>query len=192
MPHVLEAILRQFGHYLYKRSIKRALALHLRGEVRRDGLNPISVTTRLEIEWRARDIHPWDRDLLPAPEKAAAFVDQALHDTEAAICRLFTALPPLHVIALKVLDRASQDVILSGSVSRPDFAAREERLSVGMRLMYMGVTHHSEGSLFEPLENDHRSRPMAQPCGVPLMPTRECPGAVVYRGDASSCGDRTH
>ena len=181
MPHVLEAILRQLGHYLYKRNIEGALALYLRGEVRRDGLTPITVATHLEIEWRARDIHPWDRDLLSAAERAASFVDQTLHDTEAAICQLFTALPPLNGIRLRVLDRTSGNVILSGSVSRPDFAARDERLSIGMRLLYMGVTHHSEGTLFEPIENDHGSQPVEHSCGLPPMPTQECPAMLMYR-----------
>jgi hypothetical protein len=88
MQHVPEGIVRKFGPYLYKRSIDHALQVHL-GEARRDGLTPISVATHLEIEWRARDIHAWDRDLLSASERTAAFVDQALRDTGAAICRLF-------------------------------------------------------------------------------------------------------
>jgi hypothetical protein len=152
MLHVLEGIVGKFGHYLYKRSIDHALALDLRGGARRDGLTPISVATHLEIEWRARDIHPWDHDLLSVSERTATFVDQALHDTEAAICRLFTTLPPLEVIKVRVRDRTSDNVILSGSVSRPDFLARDERLSIGMQLLYMGVMHHFEASLLEPLE----------------------------------------
>lgn len=181
MPHVLEAILRKLGHYLYRRSIDRALALYLRGEVRRDGLTAISVATHLEIEWRARDIHPWDRDLLSASERTAAFVDQVLHDTEAAICRLFTALPPLEVVRLRVRDRTSDSVILSGSVSRPDFLARDERLSIGMRLLYMGVKHQSEPSLLEPLEGAYPSQPAAHTSAGPLLQTPECAAMVVYR-----------
>lgn len=181
MPHVLEAILRQLGHYLYKRSIDRALALYLRGEVRRDGLTSISVATHLEIEWRARDIHPWDRDLLSPSDRTAAFVDQALHDTEAAVCRLFTALPPLEVVKVTVRDRTSDDVILSGSVSRPDFLARDERLSIGMRLLYMGVMHHSEASSLEPLEGAHPSQSVEWSCGVAPFQPQDCTPVAVYR-----------
>lgn len=181
MPHVLEGILRKLGHYLYKRSINRALALYLRGEVRMDGLTPTSVATHLEIEWRAREIHPWDRDILPVSEKTAAFVDQALHDTEAAICRIFTALPPLEVVKVKVRDRTSDNVILSGSVSRPDFLARDERLSIGMRLLYMGITRHSEASLLEPLEGTHPSQRAAYSCGGPLVQPQDCTPMGVYR-----------
>jgi hypothetical protein len=188
MPHILEAILRQLGHYLYERSIDRALALYLRGEVRRDGLIPISVATQLEIEWRARDIHPWDRDLLSASERATACLDQALHDTEAAIRRLFITLPPIEVIKVRVRDRTSDDVILSGSVSRPDFLARDERLSIGMRLLYMGVTRHSEARLLEPLEGAHPSQPVASSCGVPLLQPQDCPPMAVYR-NANPPGD---
>ena len=62
--HVLANVLSRFDGYRYKRSIERALALHLRGEARRDGLSAIRMATHLDIEWRARDIHPWDRGLL--------------------------------------------------------------------------------------------------------------------------------
>jgi hypothetical protein len=55
--------------------------------------------------------------------------------TEAAICRLFEVLPQVDVIALKVLDRISETVIISGTVSRPAAAARDENLSIGMRLI---------------------------------------------------------
>jgi hypothetical protein len=120
--------------------------------VKRDGLTPISVATHLEIEWRARDIHPWDRDLLSVSERTATFVDQALHDTEAAICRLFTMLPPLEVFKVRVRDRTSDNVILSGSVSRPDFLARDRTPAHRNAAPVYGVMHHFEASLLEPLE----------------------------------------
>src|SRR5579864_776789 len=89
MLHFLKTLSRKLDGYRYKHDIERALALHLRGEVRSDGLNPTSLATHLEIEWRARDIHPWDRGLLSPAQRAAAFVKQSLADTEAAIYRLF-------------------------------------------------------------------------------------------------------
>jgi hypothetical protein len=165
MLHVLETVLRKLCRYRYNRSIKRALALHLRGEVRRDGLYAARVTTHLDIEWRARDIHPWDRSLLAPPQKAAAFVEQSLADTEAAILGLFAALPQVDVVTLRVLDRASEHAIISGTVTRPVTSVLDERLSVGMRLRYLGLTYYSAGSLFEALEDD-RSAPAADACGV--------------------------
>ncbi len=161
MLHAMKTLLRKLDGNRYRRDVKRALALHLRGEVRSDGLNPINITTQLQIEWRARDVHPWDRALLPRAQRAAAFVEQALADTEATISRLFEALPQVDVISLRVLDRTSETVIISGTVSRIDAAVRDESLSIGMRLLYLGLSYHSAGSLFEPLEDD-RSEPVHQ------------------------------
>jgi hypothetical protein len=86
-----------------------------------------------------------------------------------------------YLVKLKVRDRTSDNVILSGSVSRPDFLARDERLSIGMRLLYMGVTHHSEASLLDPLEEAHPSQPVAYSCGVPLVRPQDCAPMAVYR-----------
>jgi hypothetical protein len=172
MLHVLKRLLRKRGGRRYRHDIERALALYLRGEVRNDGLEPINLTTQLQIEWRARDVHPWDRGLLSPAQKAATFVEQSLADTEAAICRLFEALPQVDAIALRVLDRTSETVIISGTVSRLAAAARDESLSIGMRLMYLGLTYHSAGSLFEPLEDD-RSATATHAGGVPAFRTDE-------------------
>jgi hypothetical protein len=155
MLHVLEALFRKLDGLRYRRNITRALALHLRGEARKDGLEPASFSTHLEIEWRARDIHPWDRPLLSRSERAAAFVRQSLADTEAAVHRLFAALPQVDVITLRVLDRVSETLIISGTVARPAASNQDARLSIGMRLLYLGLTYHSAGALFEPLEQDH-------------------------------------
>jgi hypothetical protein len=171
MLRVLESLLRKLDGRRYKRNVKRALALHLRGEVRSDGLTPISMTTHFNVEWQARDIHPWDRGLLPPSQRALAFVQQSLNDTEAAICRLFEALPQMDVVTVRVVDRTEGRVIISGSVSRLDFAARDERLAIGMRLLYLGLSYHSCGDLFEPIEESH-----------PLPPTT-AGGAGAIRGE---------
>jgi hypothetical protein len=153
MVHVLKMLLRKTDARRYQRDIHRALALHSRGEVRSDGLQAIHVSTQLQIEWRARDVHPWDRGLLSPAERAAVFVEQALADTEAAIYRLFQALPQVDLLVLRVLDRRSERVIISGVVSRQAFAARDQNLSTGMRLLYLGLNYHSAGAAFEPLED---------------------------------------
>jgi hypothetical protein len=44
-------------------------------------------------------------------------------------------LPQVDVIALKVLNQISETVIISGTVSRLAAAARDENLSIGMRLI---------------------------------------------------------
>ena len=116
MLHVLEALFRKLNSRRYRRNITRAMALQLRGEVRSDGLTPIRVTTRLDIEWHARDIHPWDRERLSPAQRAEAFVQQSISDTEAAICRLFEELPQVDVLKVRVLDRRSENAIISGSV----------------------------------------------------------------------------
>jgi len=180
MLHVLKTLLRKLDGYRYQHDIERALALHLRGEVRSDGLDPLNLTTQLQIEWRARDVHPWDCGLLSPARRAAAFVEQSLVDTEAAIHRLFAALPQVDVIALRVLDRTSDTVIISGTVSRLAASAKDETLSIGMRLLYLGLTYHSAGSLFEPLE-DHRPAPAAQAGGAPAFRPREPLGNAMFR-----------
>jgi hypothetical protein len=182
MFDALKTLLRKLDGHRYKHDIGRALALHLHGEVRSDGLDPINITTQLQIEWRARDVHPWDRGLLSPARRAAAFVEQSLADTEVAIHRLFEALPQVDVIALRVLDRTSETVIISGAVSRAAVAANDENLAIGMRLLYLGLTYRSAGSLFEPLE-DHRAVPAAHTGGVPVFRTEEPVASAMYRHD---------
>lgn len=138
----------------YQRSLNRALALHLRGEVRRDGLTLTKACNRLEIQWRARDIHPWDRDD-PPERHALLFAEQMLADTEAAIFRLFEALPQVDVIKLSVIGRGSEPPIISGTVHRSTLsAARRGLMSVGMRLRDLGVGYHFEGWPYQSLDSD--------------------------------------
>jgi hypothetical protein len=138
----LKRYLRKAELLLYRRKVKDALALNRRGEVRSDGLMLENVHHRLEIRWRARDIHPWDRDL-PIYEQQTLFADQALADTEAAIVRLFDRLPQIDVIEIGVLEPTSETVIAEGTVHRSDLiAARPRLLSVGMRLRELGMQYH--------------------------------------------------
>lgn len=154
MWRLLATFLRKLDLWWYHHSISHALALHLRGEVRRDGLTINYVCNRLEIQWWARDIHPWDRNL-PPETKAPLFAKQALADTEAAISRLFEALPEVDVIELTVLEPTSETIILSGTVHRSALStARHDLLSVGMRLRELGVSYRFQISHLEPLGSD--------------------------------------
>ena len=141
MRRMLRACLRKLDPLKYRRRIERALALHLRGEVRRDGLELVRWCNRLEINWRARDIHPWDRDL-PEDQKAKLFVEQSLGDTEAAIFRLFEVFPEVDVIDINVLESTPESLIIAGTVCRADFDTVRSLLSVRMRLARLGVSYH--------------------------------------------------
>jgi hypothetical protein len=134
-----------------RRKIDHALALHLRGEARPDGLKLISVCNMLQIQWRARDIHPWDRDS-PRWERDQAFVAQSLADTEAAIARLLESMPQVDVLEVSVLAPESERMIMSGTVCRSSLTEVSARLSIGMRLRNLGIIYHSAGSQFEWLD----------------------------------------
>jgi hypothetical protein len=145
MWELLEKYLRKHGWY--RRRVEQALELERRGEVRRDGLQLGQMQHRLEISWQAREIHPWDRHL-PRDARQARFVEQSLLDTEAAIARLFEALPEVDLIDLCVTDPQSDATLLSGIVQRSDFQNVPQSPSVRMRLTGMGVR-------FESLEIDY-------------------------------------
>jgi hypothetical protein len=137
MLELLEKYLRKHG--FYRRRIEQALDLERRGEVRKDGLQLGEMQHRLEIRWRARGVHPWDRHL-DREERHARFIEQALIDTEAAIARLFEALPEVDLIDLRVTHPGSDATMLSGSVHRSDFDDRRLSPSVRMRLTEIGVS----------------------------------------------------
>jgi hypothetical protein len=117
--------------------VVRSLALHRRGAVRSDGLRLSYVRTKLQIEWCARDIHPWDRDL-PPDQAERRFAAQCLDDTNAAIGRLFAQIPAVDTIELSVKREPSQPPLVAGTVDREDFR-RNKHLSIGMRLRLLGL-----------------------------------------------------
>jgi hypothetical protein len=133
-----------------RRSIHKALALN-RYEVRPDGLYPERTSFWLAISWRARDIHPWDSDLA-ADRKALRLVEQTFSDTQAALERLFMALPEVDVIDLRVLeaDARKHGTLMSGSISRREFETCQAS-STAMRLKLLGVNYNLVNSRFEPL-----------------------------------------
>jgi hypothetical protein len=146
-----------YNSQVFWRKIDRALALHQRGEVRSDGLQLTSARTTLNIEWLARDIHPWDRDM--SAEKAEQlFAEQCLNDTNAAIARLFTELPVLDAIELRVKRSPGQPPLLSGVVHRSSLRQTGD-CSIGMRLRSLGLTFRMNKLCFDtpdgPLRSGH-------------------------------------
>jgi hypothetical protein len=132
--------------FLLKRKVSRdrkviqdALALHHRGEARRDGLTLTQVSHHLEIEWRARDVHPWDR-ASASQEREFLFAQQSMEDTDAALSRLFNELPELDVIDFAVTHPDSGQRILSGTVKRSCRLPRTRGVSARTRLWHRGVT----------------------------------------------------
>jgi len=122
-----------------RRSVVKALALAPRGFVPHDVLVLNGLSARLKLEWRTRDVHPWDREL--SPERSSErFREQALEDTDAAIARCFELLPEVEEIEFRVLaPHAPDTVVLRGTVARGDAAAVRAIASPRMRLELMGV-----------------------------------------------------
>jgi hypothetical protein len=135
-------------------SIDKALALN-RYDVRRDRLSLMATSFRLTIAWRARHVHPWDRDL-KEDKRATRLVDQTFADTIAALEELFITLPEVDVIDLKVLeaDEKSDGILMSGSVSRNEFETWHPS-SIPMRLRLLGVSYNLVDKHFEPLVPVH-------------------------------------
>lgn len=126
-----------------------ALEVNRRAGIRNDGRSLKSMRNRLEVEWQARGIHPWDRGLPPARE-AQLFVRQCLEDVDAAISRLFATLPDTDGIELRVLDPTSGDPIVAGTVTRAEAAAATAG-SVGMKLKSLGLVYRLANWQFESL-----------------------------------------
>jgi len=142
MWKLFERVLRRFDSWRYQEKVKRALALHLRGEVRGDGLKIETLCHHLELRWRARDIHPWDRDLAGGGDWRPLYLEQTLKDAEAAIFRLFHTVPALDVLDVAIIDHASDNVIVAGTVDRSMLDRGRDFLSVRMRLGELGVVTH--------------------------------------------------
>ncbi len=138
-----------FARRRLHRRVIRALALNKRGEARSDGLSLSHFQNRLQIEWRAREIHPWDRDL-PLARVTRLFAEQCLKDADAALNRLFATLPQIDVIEFKMLDPNSGASILSGTVTRSE-SMNVRAASSGMRLKQLGVRYRLQNWRFEPL-----------------------------------------
>jgi hypothetical protein len=132
-----------------RRRLDGALALHRRLGARPDGLALVNYSMKLTVGWRARNIHPWDRDL-PDERIAVRLLEQSMHDTEDAVERIFRAVPEANALEVKVFesDPESNRVIMSGLVVRSDLG-RSTAASIGMRLRMLGINYRLVNQRFE-------------------------------------------
>jgi len=139
-----------------KSNIARALTVRPRGGVRNDNsLRLIRVVGQLRVEWCARGVHPWDRDL-PANIRAESFLEQALLDTDSVITKLFQAVPTeIERIEIRVLHPISLErVIIAGIIDREDLS-RSLSPSLKMRLKMFGINYSCvNGNRIEALSID--------------------------------------
>jgi hypothetical protein len=151
---VIRAV-KRFVNYLTQQRLRRkvigALEVNRRAGVRNDGLSLKRMRNRLEVEWQARGVHPWDQGLPPEHE-AQKFVEQCLEDVDAALSRLFATLPDTDEIELRVLDPTSAEPIVTGTVTRAEAAAASAG-SIGMKLKSLGLVYRLANWQFESLGN---------------------------------------
>ena len=138
--------------HVFWRKIERALALYQRGEARSDGLQLTSAKTTLRIEWVARSVHPWDRDL-PADKSERLFSHQCLADTHAALGRLFAEIPVLDTIEVRVRRNELHPPILLGTVER-DSLKNDDYSSTAMKLRAMGLNFRMNNLCLEEIETN--------------------------------------
>jgi hypothetical protein len=122
-----------------RKAIQGALDLHNRGEARRDGLALTQVSHYLEIEWRARAVHPWDR-ACESKEREFLFAEQSIADTDAALSRLFNELPEIDGIEFRVTHPDTDQRLLAGKVERSSRVPSTRGVSARTRLWHRGVT----------------------------------------------------
>jgi hypothetical protein len=121
--------------------VNRSLALWPRGGVVNDRLLLHKLSGQLQLEWHARAVHPWDRDLPPC-QQVELYFEQAVADTDFAVRRIFQRLPEIDVIEIRVLD--TQDptkIMLAGVVTREDALDADLLYSPKMRLKMMGIQY---------------------------------------------------
>jgi hypothetical protein len=135
----------------FQKRISRALKLRARGAVANDGLPLKKLSSRLEVEWCARGIQPWDRDL-PVEQQTKLFVEQCLNDTVVAIRRMFERMAEIDIIDIRVVEpERPEATVLAGTVLRDDVNAARRHTSPSMNLKVLGVRYHVTDGGFEPL-----------------------------------------
>ena len=122
-----------------RKAIQGALDLHNRGEVRRDGLTLTHASHHLKVEWRAREVHPWDR-ASASKQREFLLAEQSMADTDATLSRLFKELPEVDVIEFTVTHPDTGQRILNGTVDRACQVPCTRSVSARTRLWHRGVT----------------------------------------------------
>jgi hypothetical protein len=141
----------------------------------------IDYSVELKVSWRARDIHPWDRDL--SEERIAPrLVDQTMHDAEDAIERIFKAFPEAGTLDLKVLMKEPDcnQVIMAGRVMRSELG-RFASVSIAMRLRMLGINYHLVDHRFETIGTSELPMPPVTPGRIFGLagPSRELRGLLI-------------
>jgi hypothetical protein len=132
------------------------LRLRPRGGCIDDRLIVKRVSTQLQVEWSARDVHPWDRDL-PASRRDELFLEQCRRDTLVAVQRMFARLSEVDVINIRVVEpQPSERTLFAGTVARDDLSAITMRHpSTRMKLKLIGIQYEASQ---EALHNHHAER----------------------------------
>jgi hypothetical protein len=119
--------------------VVRALRLAPRGGVANDSLLLSSVAVALTVEWHARDVHLWERDLSSECE-SEPINETLLNDTLTAIHQLFAYFPGADSLDVRVLTRrAPHELLLAGIVLRTDLDSVLRYASPAMRLKMLGI-----------------------------------------------------
>jgi hypothetical protein len=152
---MLDTIVRTLTGIRERRRLRgrvvRTLALKSRGAIFNDGLPLRKLANHLEVEWFAREPHPWDEDL-PPERRAERFVVESLSDTIVAICRMFDRLPEIDTIRIRVLGPNDPDkTLLAGTVHRADLHTSRRCPSPAMSLKLLGIEYRVVDGSFEPL-----------------------------------------
>ena len=143
------AFIRASRAKCFIRKTQRVLKLNLQGGPRKDCLSLSDLDTKIYVEWRARDLHPWDYSF-PPEQQSAFFVKQVLMDAELVISKLFDSIRSADRIDVRVLDQKSQHVIMNGVVLRATLSSPKPK-SVRMWLGQLGLHFRLSGNRFEPL-----------------------------------------
>jgi hypothetical protein len=129
------------------REMTRSLSLQPRGGVAHDVLHLDALSLRLRAEWRARDVHPWDRDL-SEHRQAQLFARQCLKDVDTAIARVFDRVPEMQVLEVVVRAPHSGTTIMAGVVHRDDLRGASH-LTLEMKLRTLGIKYQLFDRRFE-------------------------------------------
>jgi hypothetical protein len=144
--------LRLHGRRRFMRRVVQALRAGRRAGIASDERRLQKISSHLDLEWNARDVHPWDRDL-PRERQAELLATQLLEDTVSVIRRLFNTLPEVDTIRISVREPSEpHNVLLEGTVTRAALRRVRECPSPAMSLKLLGVYYRLIDGSLEPLE----------------------------------------